>query len=1323
MGRTLAFVRYLHAFSFIALTGGVGWATAQETLGTAGKETSVSSSRDPLVRADRAYRAGDWEAAAADYHAVLESSTKTDPISLRRSFDRVIEINARLGRHEQAVRHALNYQKLLTRPEDRATLREVKLRLGDSYLFLGHGLPAKKCTEEALAMEGLPPLHPVTRILALTNLARIWEKQGDRVTAADYWRQSEEFGRQLLIQHRKDLAKEDLIQCSRRLADCYRFTEEPDKAIDVLTPLLRIHEDLKDSTGMQETLRILASRHLAKNAVPLAVERLREALAIQQGNTLADKIRKADLLQDLGISLGKDHEEGVQRLAEATEIYDEVLRARLEDPRDTHLATMAFWNLQNLHQRSRQYQRALQLAEAHAESWTDDAWFTSRLKAEQAGLHILLGASRSARPLLVETIRFLESQEPQNLGELIRAVNSLAVAELTDGSIPKAEGLGKKCQDLYQRHSLPDDDGLIESYNLLGTCAAARAEYAQAVEHFQQGEAICRKLGPQADRQLGNILLNVAQIHRSQGDIDEAIKTCRSAHEIFGRFEDPDALGHAGFQAALASMLALRHRFEESEELARQASELCAKHGVRSGPLLVSATHCLALARLNAGDTDRAEALWNGLLALQQASSQNSVAARTLNYLGIAAEKRGQAKLAAERYGQALDLHNKSVRSMPVTHFITLWRLANLASRSGRTDEAGRYLEQAIDVVEKARGRTYGADRQRAEFFKQFEPGFDQLVELCTSAGNIEKAFHFAERGRSRSFLDQLQFAGADPRASLTGERGEELRRQERELRERIHAIRARALMISPSTEGSEAESLLKELEEAQQAYTKTWLDVLSASPMYRGLASDEKLRSIRDQIRERVLGPDSLMLLYYVGRERSHLLLLGDDTFTAHSFPLEVPMAVLDDVNTRPTSGGPTTLANSRGFRLQPRVPEKPSSTAKSVPEGASGAVPLNRELARLLIDDYRHRIDDPTFTGGRGFVLVPKTADTEKLAQGKAPSSTTVTRVNADALANILLPPAARAKIAERAPRYLIIVPDGALHKLPFEALVTSASSPPRFVIDDLPPLVYAPSATALAVLAERQDQEPGSVMNLLSVGNPAYPQSEGAEDAVLAKRMTAGTLLGLRGELPLLPFTGEECRRIGGLFAENAVVLEGEQASEQNLVSAISGRRIIHIAAHGFADERFGNLFGALALTPPSPGTETPDNDGLLSLHEICALPLSSCELAVLSACSTNVGPQQPLEAGVTLASAFLTAGVHRVVASHWSVDDKSTAELMETFFREIKLAESSRQPVNYALALQKARQKVRSMENWSSPFYWAPFVLLGPAEDAVPKTANR
>jgi CHAT domain-containing protein len=89
-------------------------------------------------------------------------------------------------------------------------------------------------------------------------------------------------------------------------------------------------------------------------------------------------------------------------------------------------------------------------------------------------------------------------------------------------------------------------------------------------------------------------------------------------------------------------------------------------------------------------------------------------------------------------------------------------------------------------------------------------------------------------------------------------------------------------------------------------------------------------------------------------------------------------------------------------------------------------------------------------------------------------------------------------------------------------------------------------------------------------------------------------------------------------------------------------------------------------------------------------------------------THAGARQPLEAGVTLANSFLAAGARRVVASHWGVADEATAQLMGTFFEELTAAGAGGR-VPYARALQRARESLR--RRWASPYYWAPFVLVG------------
>jgi CHAT domain-containing protein len=267
---------------------------------------------------------------------------------------------------------------------------------------------------------------------------------------------------------------------------------------------------------------------------------------------------------------------------------------------------------------------------------------------------------------------------------------------------------------------------------------------------------------------------------------------------------------------------------------------------------------------------------------------------------------------------------------------------------------------------------------------------------------------------------------------------------------------------------------------------------------------------------------------------------------------------------------------------------------------------------------------------------------------------------------------------------------------------------------VIDELPPLTYAPSGSILAVLAERPKVKSRGEPSLLSVCNPAYLEAKSVDVSFAGGR--EGSFVGFAGQLPRLPFTETESKLVRRLFPkERTTVVSEAAATERGLVQSVRGKTIVHVAAHGFADSRFGNLFGALALAPSAALQPASDDDGFLSLHEIYRLPLEECDLAVLSACLTHVGPQQPMEAGVTLANGFLSAGARRVVASHWNVADRSTAQLMSYFFEALTREENGAR-LSTAQAMQEARRRLRNATdaNWSSPFYWAPFVVLGSPE---------
>jgi CHAT domain-containing protein/tetratricopeptide (TPR) repeat protein len=1295
----------------------VGAALLPPVLACARPPASEADVPDSLRKAEEKFKAGDLLEAAALYQRAAETNA-----DLRgASFERLVGIYLRLGRLDRALHYALRSLELLQQdarrrgetPDVKVRRRALDLQIGELYLALGHYRSAETHLRRVLAdVPGLDPLPAPQVLETLTSLARCAEKRGDSAEAGRLWARIEERADGELGRAGEFLGPRQRIEYVWKLADSYRFQGKPAKAIARLASLPALHDKLGDPAGKRDTLRRLAGHYAALAQPGRAAECLRQALALHEtAPDRGDRLLRGDLAGELAEALATQDrgQEADKWRQQADQDYSAVLKAAGNTGPEVARKVSAFWKLEKLYQRTSQFRRALSLAQAQADQWAGSPLYDPKIRSEQGTLQVLLGAFADARPALREAVAALQVQSPPNLIDLPRAQITLAIVEQAGGDSERAEELARKCLDLYKRYEIADDLIVVEAHNVLGTSAATSGRYALAVERFRDGIRLCEKLGPAADAAQSNLLLNLALLHKSQGDLVEALGGCQQARAVYARTAPPEYdLGFAAFDAALAALHTARGQTAEAYALTTPILKLCRRYEIEGGPLLVTALHCQGMYHLSRREYAAAEDAWSRVLAIQEKEKYTPLLPRTLNGLGFAAEKQGKADRAEALYARARDLQKDNPRDLPAIHFITLWRLADVVDRKGRHAEARGLLEQALALVESARLQTYGDAKQRAAFFAQFAPGFEDLIRSYLRDGEVEAAFDVVTRSRSRTLLDQLQLASVDPRAELQGPDGDRLRRQEQELREKISGLRARAQMIVvDDAESERAKTLLTALDEAQRSYADIWREILNASPLYRNLAAEHQSGDLLATLRGHALGPKTLMLVYHIGRERSHLLLLGGKSVRSEAFPLTVPARVAERLDL--PSAPPAEVAHtaSRGFLLKPKVPQPPNAPGESgaaeKEEKPSPPVPLNQFLARALVDHYLAELTDPGLESTRGFRLTSRNPGKPLPVQ------------RLELLGHVLLPPAVRARIREHAPDTLVVVPDGPLHKLPLEAILLESGARPHYVLDELPPIVYVPSAAVLALVAARPRPAADAPLSLLTVSNPAYPQ-EVARNADVAARPVPRGLVGLRGQLPLLPFTAVESKRIRQHFGAGQVtVLEGAKATKRAVTTAVAGKRMIHLAVHGFADDRFGNLFGALALTPPPPGKVAPEDDGFLSLHEIYRLPLQDCELAVLSACVTNVGPQQPLEAGVTLASGFLAAGARRVVASHWSVDDESTATLMEAFFAEVTAAARHGEVVAYAQALQKARRKVRETPKWSAPFFWAPFVLVGAAEE--------
>ena len=110
------------------------------------------------------------------------------------------------------------------------------------------------------------------------------------------------------------------------------------------------------------------------------------------------------------------------------------------------------------------------------------------------------------------------------------------------------------------------------------------------------------------------------------------------------------------------------------------------------------------------------------------------------------------------------------------------------------------------------------------------------------------------------------------------------------------------------------------------------------------------------------------------------------------------------------------------------------------------------------------------------------------------------------------------------------------------------------------------------------------------------------------------------------------------------------------------------------------------------------------GILTAAELCSLDLSQCELAVLSACETNVGIRRAGQGIRSLQAALYAAGARTSITSLWKVDDAATRRLMELFYSNLWLEKLPKSE-----ALWSAKRTLR--EEGFAPSMWAGWVLTG------------
>ncbi len=291
------------------------------------------------------------------------------------------------------------------------------------------------------------------------------------------------------------------------------------------------------------------------------------------------------------------------------------------------------------------------------------------------------------------------------------------------------------------------------------------------------------------------------------------------------------------------------------------------------------------------------------------------------------------------------------------------------------------------------------------------------------------------------------------------------------------------------------------------------------------------------------------------------------------------------------------------------------------------------------------------------------------------------------------------------------LLIVPDDELYYLNFEVLISSGTNKG---FESMPYLVKQfeistlLSATSALHYSHAMQQQKGKALLI----TPVFTD----EMKAAYRKKIANDLLADQQYLMLIrqPFTLNAAEQISRYI--NTDLLSGQAALESSFKRRAGDYNILHLGTHA----EINNASPALSrffLAKPTGDDSATEEDGYLHAYEIYGMNLRA-NLAVLNACETGTGQWREGEGVISLAHSFMYAGCPSVVMSLWKVDEKTSAEVVTLFYKNLSKGMSKSE----ALQQAKIDYLQNAPSNLAHPYFWAGMTLVGDSQPVVP-SSNR
>jgi CHAT domain-containing protein/Tfp pilus assembly protein PilF len=929
-----------------------------------------------------------------------------------------------------------------------------------------------------------------------------------------------------------------------------------------------------------------------------------------------------------------------------------------------------------------------------------------------------------AQALLQDALQLAKGEAKRPLA-IATALHNAGVDWVEVGQLSVAETLVQQALEIFE-NLVPNSLLVAYPLNLLGGIAQVQGKLEQAEQLLQQALVIRKNFAPNS-LEVASTLYNLGTVAHDRGDLARAEQYYQQALAIYKTLA-PNSLEVASTLNSLGVVAHARGDLDTAERYYQQA--LAIKERLAPNSLEVARTlNSLGIVASDRGDLDTAERYFQQALAIQEKLAPNSLeVARTLNSLGVVARARGDLGTAEQYFRQALAIYKTlAPNSLEVADI--LHNLGCVAFERGVLADAEWYFQQALAIREKlapnslgvattleglgvvarARGDLDTAERyfqQVLAIGKRLAPNSLQVARTLYNLGIVASDrgdLATAEQYYQQALAIYEKLAPNSLEVATTLQSLAIFARQQKNYPQAQHHLQ-RALKIyeTQRTTIQDPETKAAFAERYFNAYTlQAQLALDQNQPEQAALALERsRARALAETLARRALtlpadAPKALRDLFAQQEQlqREQLLLArkqrtanANDTETvrhlqAQSRQLADRQRKLDQ-RLRQQFPNYAELLNPQPPSLK-RVQAALDANTVLLYHAFADKELLIVAVSRQAVRGYRVRVNPQQLrndiqefhrvVAGRPRNLLTDDEEEER--------RTTIVQLGRRLYRTLVQP----AEPSLRGARTVLLCPEGDLNLLPWAALVVAVDKRgrPTYWIERVA-LALTPSAGVY--LQARAVRPAGRGVALVAVSD--YP---GQQVAQVARRSGKA--------LDDLSQVKEEVASIRQWLGKWGVQEARESRATPARARQIAQRaRVVHFACHAEADG-VDPLGSWLALAPAGAPA------GKLTAGAVVGKWRLRADVVMLSGCETAVGVLRPYEGLYGLARAFLFAGARSVGASLWQVNDVSTARLMEAFYRGYASG------VPKAEALRRAQVELLRRQEYSDPYYWSAFILIG------------